>query len=84
MTTLLLATNGNQYLEECKGLVWEVASARYFWKRTVVSHPGYCSSLAESAMYLRSAIASDTWLKIHRKRTGEDHTIKIIYRFSQG
>ena len=66
-------------LGECKGrLVWEVESTRYFWKRTVVSHPWYRPYFAESVMSLSCGIAAETWLRIPRKITGEDHTIIMV------
>ena len=40
------------YLEERKGLVWEVESACHFWKHTVVSHPWYCSYHTKSVVSL--------------------------------
>ena len=61
------------YLGEWKGLVWEVESTRYFCKRTVVSHPWGCLHLAESVMSLSCGSTAETWLRIPRKRTGEDH-----------
>jgi len=61
-----------------KGLVCKVESTRYFWKRTVVSYPWYCPYLAESVMSLSCGISAETWLRIPRKRTGEDHTTIII------
>ena len=48
--------------------------------RTVVSHPWYCPYLAESVMSLSCRISAETWLRIPRKRTGEDHTIIIIIK----
>ena len=80
MTTLLLATNGN-ISKNAKAWYGRLNLPDIFGSAQLSVILG---TLAESAIYLRSAIASDTWLKIHRKRTGEDHTIKIIYRFSQG
>ena len=66
-------------LRECKGrLVWDVRSTRYFWKRPVVSHPWYCPYLAYSVMSLSCGIAAQIWLRIPRKRPGEDHTIIMI------
>ena len=40
------------YLEERKGLVWEVESTWHFWKHTVVSHPWYCSYHTKSVVSL--------------------------------
>ena len=66
-------------LGECKGrLVWDVEYTRYFWKRTIVSHPWYCPYLAESVMSLSCGIAAKTWLRIPRKIAGEDHTIIMV------
>ena len=66
-------------LGECKGrLLWDVRSTRYFWKRPVVSHPWYCPYLAYSVMSLSCGIAAETWLRIPRKRPGEDHTIIMV------
>ena len=48
------------------------------WKRTLVSHPWYCPYLVKSLMSLSRGIAAETWLRIPRKKTGEDHTLIII------
>ena len=66
------------YLGKWEGLVCEVESTRYFWKPTVVSHPWYCPYLAGSVMSLSCRISAETWLRIPRKRTVEDHTIIIM------
>ena len=66
------------YIGECKGLLQEVESTRYFWKRTIVSHPWYCPYLAESVMSSSCRIVAETWLRIPTKRTGEDYAIIIM------
>ena len=58
-------------LEECKGLAWDVESARRFWKCAVVSHPWCCSYLEERSLSLSCRIAAETWLKIPRKELGK-------------
>ena len=63
------------YLGECKDLVWV---HKICLEATVFSHPWYCPYLAVSVMSLSCGIGVETWLRISRKGTGEDHTIIII------
>ena len=53
------------------------SNTELLWKCTVVSHPWYCLYLVESVMSLSCWIDAKTWLRIAKKRTGEDHKIII-------
>ena len=67
-------------LEECMAWYGKLSLPDIFWKWRVVSHPWYCSYLAESVVSLSCGYFAETWLRLPSKyqRTGEDHSIIII------
>ena len=79
ITTVVIGALGT-ILGECNGLVRKVESttADIFGSAQLSPILGYCSYLAEKVMSLRYGIVAETWMRISRKRTREDHTLIMI------